>query len=278
VLARRILTGCVAVPVLLLIAWDRGWLFLVGLFLAAVLGTAEALGMARQAGHRPLTPFAFLVALTVLLDASLAAPDGIGQSLGFAWIGRPLSPALGLVVLGSLTALLVRTDPRGSLTDWALTLALPLYVAGLLQFFIPLRERLDAGPYVLTWPALVLLTSWSCDIAAYFAGRAWGRARLAPLISPAKSREGALAGLLAATLAGVLCSQVTGIDVPRMAGFGLSIGLGSVLGDLAESLIKRQCGVKDSGSLMPGHGGILDRMDALIFSAAAAYFYLEAVL
>ena len=89
--------------------------------------------------------------------------------------------------------------------------------------------------------------------------------------------EGAVAGLALASSVGLLLSMVTGIDPLRMAGFGLTVGLGSVVGDLVESLLKRQFGVKDSGVIMPGHGGLLDRMDALIFSAAAAYFYLQAV-
>jgi phosphatidate cytidylyltransferase len=258
-------------------ASDRGWLFLVVIFTAGLLGTSEAVGMARQGGHRPLTAFSYLLAVTILVSAALGTPGGIGETLGFGLGESPLMATLGLVVLISLTTLLARSDHRGSLTDWALTLALPLYVAGLLQFFIPLRERTDAGPAFLTWPGLVLVTSWACDIAAFFAGRAWGTVRLAPLISPAKSREGALAGLLAATLVGAAFTAATQLDVVRMAGFGLSVGLGSVLGDLAESLLKRQTGVKDSGALMPGHGGILDRMDALIFAAAVAYFYLEAV-
>ena len=274
---RRFLTGCVAVPILMLTAWDRGWFFLTAVFGTTLLGTFEAVTMARQGGHRPLTTFSYLLAIAVLASAALATPGGVGETLGFGPARAVLTPAIGLLVFLSLTALLIRKDHQGSLTDWALTLALPLYVAGLVQFFIPLRERTDAGPAFLTWPGLVLITSWACDIAAFFAGRSWGRARLAPLISPAKSREGALAGIAMATLVGTAFSAVTQVDPLRMAGFGLAVGLGSVLGDLAESLLKRQTGVKDSGSIMPGHGGILDRMDALIFAAAAAYFYLEVV-
>jgi phosphatidate cytidylyltransferase len=278
VLSLRLLTGFVAVPILVAVALNDGWLFLCGVYAACLLGTAEALWMARQAGHRPLAPFAFLLAIAILADATFASWPLIGRAVGLpavSW-GEVIRPALGIVLLGSLAALLVRADHRGSLMDWSLTITLPLYVAGLLQFFIPLRYRADAG--VLTWPLIVLLTSWTCDMAAYFAGRTAGRLRLAPLISPAKSVEGAVAGLLAAMAVGVLFALPTGVDPFRMAGFGLAVGLGSIVGDLAESLLKRQCGVKDSGFLMPGHGGILDRMDALIFSAATAYFYLQAVL
>jgi phosphatidate cytidylyltransferase len=278
VLALRLITGLIAVPVLLFMAADRGWLFLVGFLATGLIGTGETLWMARQAGHRPLLAISMLLALSVLYAAAVDNPTGIGRSVGLPAPERFLGTALGMLVLFSLTILLVRTDHQGSLSDWALTLALPLYVAGLVQFFVPLRERPE-GPWgILTWPSLVMGVSWACDMAAYFAGRAFGRVRLAPVISPAKSREGALAGLAAATLAGAILSVVTGLDPARMAGFGLAVGLGSVVGDLAESLLKRQCGVKDSGFIMPGHGGLLDRMDALIFAAAGAYFYLQAVL
>jgi phosphatidate cytidylyltransferase len=270
-LTRRILTGIVAVPILIAAASDDGWLFRLGLFGTGLLGTAEALWMARQAGYRPLAPFALLLCIAILGDATVAP-------------GRLLAAGIGITVLGSLGLLLLRADQRHSLIDWALTLALPLYVAGLLQFFAALRYLGEPGLLTwptslpITWPVMVLVTSWSCDMAAYFAGRTFGRLRLAPAISPAKSVEGAVAGVGAAMMVGVLLSLATPIDPFRMAGFGLAVGLGSVVGDLAESLLKRQCGVKDSGFVMPGHGGILDRMDALIFSAATAYFYLQAVL
>jgi phosphatidate cytidylyltransferase len=274
VLTLRVLTGLVAVPVLLFATLDSGWLFLVVLFATGLLGTGEALWMVRQAGQRPIAVLSLLLSITILADAALAAGRLRALVPGLAAPDRLLAPAVGLAALAALVVLLVRSDHRGSLADWALTLALPLYVAGLLQFFIPLRSRDDAAP--LTWPMLVLLTSWSCDIAAYFAGRAFGRRRLSPSISPSKSVEGALAGIAAATIVGGLFSLAVGGGPPRLAGFGLAVGLGSVLGDLAESLLKRQCGVKDSGFLMPGHGGILDRMDALLFSAAFAYVYLQA--
>jgi phosphatidate cytidylyltransferase len=277
VLITRILTSVVAVPILLAMAWDRGFWFLVGIFVVGLLGTAEALWVAGQAGHRPIVPFGLLIAIVILLDATLAAAPELTLSVPIAHSDAMLRDALGILLLLSLATLLLRTGHQTSLTDWALTWALPLYVAGLSQFFIPLRARADGGPLFMSWPGLVLMVSWACDIAAYFVGRAWGRSRLAPSISPAKSREGALAGIATATVIGGFFSFATGLGPLRMLGFGLTVGLASVLGDLVESLIKRQCGVKDSGFIMPGHGGLLDRMDALIFSAAASHFYLQAV-
>jgi phosphatidate cytidylyltransferase len=122
----------------------------------------------------------------------------------------------------------------------------------------------------------VLVCSWCCDIAAYFVGGAFGRTKLAPKISPAKSVEGALAGIVAAALIGSVAALTGGHSPIRLAGLGLVIGVSTVLGDLLESFIKRQCGAKDSGVLVPGHGGVLDRMDSLLLAVAGAYFYVVA--
>ena len=111
---------------------------------------------------------------------------------------------------------------------------------------------------------------------ADFVGGAIGRIRLAPSISPKKSVEGALAGLVGAALVGPLLGLAVGQPPLLMAGYGLVIALATIAGDLVESLVKRQTGVKDSGVLIPGHGGLLDRMDSLLFCAPIAVLYLHA--
>jgi phosphatidate cytidylyltransferase len=155
------------------------------------------------------------------------------------------------------------------MVDWALSLALALYVGGLMQYYLPLRRLADGG----LWVVSLLVLSWVCDSCAYFVGRAFGHRRLAPRISPSKSVEGAVAGLIGAALVGAIIGLVVNRGVGVMAGYGLAIGVATVLGDLAESGLKRQTGVKDSGVLIPGHGGILDRMDSLLFCAPIAYAY-----
>jgi len=130
---------------------------------------------------------------------------------------------------------------------------------------------------VVTLPPRVLLAIlilvWVADIAAYFAGRAFGRHKLAPAISPGKTWEGAVAGMAGALAWAIICGTMTaGISWgPYLAAAAL-LGAISILGDLFESAAKRQAGVKDSGTLLPGHGGILDRIDALLF--AAPFFYV----
>ncbi|HEY0584260.1 MAG TPA: phosphatidate cytidylyltransferase, partial [Chloroflexota bacterium] len=106
--------------------------------------------------------------------------------------------------------------------------------------------------------------------------RAFGRTRLAPTISPKKSVEGAIAGLVAPALVGPLIGMSQGLSPLLMAGYGLAIAAATIIGDLVESLLKRQTGAKDSGVLIPGHGGLLDRMDSLLFCAPIAVLYLRA--
>lgn len=130
-----------------------------------------------------------------------------------------------------------------------------------------------SSPRGLAWTALVLFAIWIGDSVAYLGGRAFGRRPLAPRISPKKTIEGALAGLIGSTVTALICSQLFGLHVPPLVtvALGLVLGVAGQLGDLIESLLKRQAGVKDSGALIPGHGGILDRIDALLLTFPVAW-------
>jgi phosphatidate cytidylyltransferase len=194
-----------------------------------------------------------------------------------------------LAVIAPLVALFARpTDPSG-FTEWALIctgsfyLGFPVYAAVATRFspgdigapwLAELARRIAVGwepaPHGLAWALTVILVTWVGDSAAFIAGRAFGKHKLAPMISPNKSQEGSLAGLLASMTAGAISFQgfVLG-DWWMGLVVGAVIGLAGQIGDLAESVLKRQAGVKDSGSIVPGHGGILDRIDALLFAFPA---------
>jgi phosphatidate cytidylyltransferase len=140
-----------------------------------------------------------------------------------------------------------------------------------------LRE-LDHGRELVL---LVLFATFACDTAAFFIGRTWGRHRMAPVISPGKTWEGAAAGFAAAIAAALALRSLLNLgnwELPlscvQSAVIGCLVGFVSQLGDLLESLIKRRAGAKDSGRLMPGHGGILDRIDSLVFTGAIIYYYV----
>jgi phosphatidate cytidylyltransferase len=240
-------------------AYFGGWFYGVVITAATVLAGLEVRGMLRAAGHAPLT--AALVGLAAFLPLD-----------GWFFTGSVSFPITIAVLMVSLVVLLGRRTSEHALLDWALSLALALYVGGLMQFYAPLRQRPDGA----FWVMALLGLSWVCDSAAFFFGRAYGRTPLAPHISPKKSREGAVAGLLASAIVGGLVGLVSGHSAIIVTGYGAAIGLATIVGDLAESLLKRQTGVKDSGILIPGHGGILDRMDSLLFCAPVAVLYLQA--
>lgn len=283
-LTLRVASGFVLIPVLLGVAYVGGLPYGVVIVGACGLAAWELRGMLRSGGYVPLDPVLLGVAVLLPLDAflrrgaqpeSLVAPDGI--------------ILVTLAVIGGLVTVVLRGDANHGLVDWATSLALGLYLGGLMQFYAPLREHVGrdhpSGPF---WVMALLIGSWFCDSSAYFFGRAYGKTRLAPRISPSKSVEGAIAGVVGAAVAAVALGLAwdawltSGLGSPGehgpalMAGFGVAMALATILGDLAESLVKRQTGVKDSGVLIPGHGGLLDRMDSLLFCGPVAFAYVLA--
>jgi phosphatidate cytidylyltransferase len=184
-----------------------------------------------------------------------------------------LAPLLltSAVVL-SLLILVFSRQKEGAFQNWAGTVAGILYVGWLLSFMVALR--LDAGR---NWVFLALFTIFASDTAAFFVGRALGRHRLAPRISPHKTWEGAVGGVVGAIVVSLLFTLSSPLHLPL--GYGQAILLGLLvsvfgqLGDLAESLLKRSSGMKESGILMPGHGGLLDRMDSVVFAGLVVYYF-----
>ncbi len=126
----------------------------------------------------------------------------------------------------------------------------------------------------MLWLVVILGATWACDSAAYLIGRRWGKNRLVPRISPQKSREGTVAGLVASLVVTAVAGAVWSQLGLRVFALGFVIALGAVLGDLMESVIKRHLGAKDSGWVMPGHGGLLDRIDGLLVSSFLAFWYI----
>jgi phosphatidate cytidylyltransferase len=188
------------------------------------------------------------------------------------------APAVGAAVLPALAlaALWRVEDParrfRG-LAEGCFGLAYIGYAMGCLWF---LRESVSDGP---AWVFLVLASTWAGDSAAYFAGSRFGRRRFAPRLSPNKTWAGAVGGLAGSIAGGCLALPLFagGVSLPAVAGVSLGVGLAGQLGDLFESLWKRAKGVKDSGNLIPGHGGILDRIDSLLLGIPVCYHLARAI-
>jgi phosphatidate cytidylyltransferase len=247
----------VALPLLiLLIQFANPLLFRLFIGLIALLGLHEFYAMALPAGRR--------------IEGWLAAVIGAAM---VALVPAVLLPALlTATVLVFAIMLLLRF---GRLETVAGQLALLifglLYVALLLSHLPWLREL----PYGREWIFLVLLIVMAGDSGAYFTGVSIGRRKLYPAISPNKSIEGAVGGLVGSLLGAWLAklSFFAALSTGDVLALGLGLGVLGQFGDLFESMLKRSFGVKDSGRLIPGHGGILDRLDSLLFAFAPAYYY-----
>lgn len=254
---KRILTSLVLIPlVLYVVLWGHFWLLAAVTALVAVICFREYSGIAASFGFGALGPLGYVAGLFLLL------------------IERDVS--LLLIVLALLAlALAMRMADLAKALPWASMLVLGVvYIFGCWKFAILLRAQ---NPY---WLLYGLTLSWVGDIAAYYIGKAWGKHRLAPRISPGKSWEGSIASVCGSTLFGVLLLGNLIPQTPLAHAIGLSIGanIAGQIGDLAESAMKRGAGVKDSGTLLPGHGGLLDRVDSTLFVLPVIYLYLRGVM
>lgn len=265
-LAKRILFAVVAIPVVIGIIWVGGWVLAAALAVLGALGAGEVYGLARRQGIEPLAPAGLAAALAIPLVAHWTR--GHAADAGTAW-------SLGVLWLLAVPALAMRRGPTSRpLAASAITVFGALYASGTLAFLLLLRHP-DGGPDgALARTALVLfpmVVTWLCDTAAMAAGSAIGGPRLAPVLSPKKTWAGALGGaaaaLVAAVALGVLVLAPLGwaLPLPVLVAVGLAVGVLGQLGDVAESLFKREAGVKDSSALIPGHGGVLDRLDSLYY-------------
>jgi phosphatidate cytidylyltransferase len=285
VLIHRLVTAFVGIPIALAVIYLGGW-WLTGLIaLLAVGGLRELYRLlgARNGGAYgwlgyPLAGFLMIavgLAAWRQAEAVLPALEGLllaaAMAVGGAWLVRAAPP------------------PPSAAGRMFTTLAAHVYVPQLLSYVVRLRTLGAPGlielrgvdwdlPAGVCWLVVVVASVWAMDTAAYAVGRMIGRRKLAPAISPGKTVEGALGGLVAAGAVAAWLGYICGLPVPLGLLLGLAIGVVGQAGDLFESLLKRCAGVKDSGAILPGHGGILDRLDSLLFAAPVAYFGLRVVL
>lgn len=224
-----------------------------------VLVQAEFLTATRRAGYRPAHLFALISTL--------------GLTLGAFWVGESVYPiVLGLTVMFGMGWYLM--DPlQRPLVNLALTLTSIMWIGFLGSFAMLMLKHPDGKGLLLA----AVLTAVSYDIAGYFVGRSAGRARLAPNVSPNKTWEGLIGGVLAAVVMAIALTIVNGGLTPwtKLSDgivLAIAVGIAAPIGDLAQSLIKRDLGIKDMGSIMPGHGGLLDRLDSLLFVLPTVYY------
>jgi phosphatidate cytidylyltransferase len=271
----RALTAVIGIPAGLLLIYAGGWWLTAAAALLSLAGLRELYQLLAARGRPVYAGLGYALALLLLLAATLVpAPRPLLGSLAIE---------AALVALGVAAAsrwLLARAvAPKGGrLFD---TLAAHVYVPQMLSYLLRLRAlggavtlgtlHLPAGA---CWAAGLMVAIWGMDTGAYAIGKAIGRHKLCPTISPGKTVEGAVAALVAATVLMLAIGRYLGLPLGHGVMLGLGLGVIGQLGDLFESALKRAAGVKDSGSLLPGHGGVLDRFDSLLLSAPLTYYYL----
>ena len=275
-LAQRLLSAAVLLPLVVALAWWSPWSVAAAAIVATVIGLIELYSAFRQGGYQPRLALGIGIGLTMILALSFQAILAIDLIL----------PAITLAIVVSLIVEVLDYRERGALTSWSLTLAGAVYLGWLFGHFVLLRSlhtplrasiftSLGIAPGT-AWIFLIMAITWIQDTAAYFVGRNMGRHKMAPTLSPKKTWEGAAGGLIGSIVAGAICVPLLGLPISLLQGVLLGL-VGAVvgpLGDLAESLIKRQVGLKDAGNLIPGHGGILDRADSLLFTGSVLYYLI----
>lgn len=282
---QRVAFAALAIPAAIGVVWQGGWLLVALLAAAGFLATRELFGLAEARGVRPSHALGGIVALLAAPVTWLVLTDpGFADAASSWW---PYDAAIWILVVLSW-ALAARGPDAHPLGAAAVTLLAPLY-AGVLPAFLLVLRHADFGLRSWQGTALVffpLVVTWVGDSAAMSGGRAFGGPKLAPTISPGKTRSGGVSGLAGSAVAGALLAafalQPAGIPLGAGAGalLGLVLGVVGQVGDLAESLFKREAGVKDSSQLIPGHGGVLDRFDSLLFvlPVSAVLFRLLGVI
>jgi phosphatidate cytidylyltransferase len=267
---KRIVTAAILIPIVLLLVflgprWQ--WLFTIAVAAVAALAAWEFLGLAERGGSSP-PRIAVLVALLALF------------AVDFQWPDRTAA-IFGILSLGLLVYCTFLRPVEKVMADAANSIFCLLY-AGYTLIALPTLHAAANGPSLL---AFLLFVVWAGDIAALYVGRAWGRHKMAPRLSPKKTWEGAAASMAASVLlaAGLwsLAGQLDQMDSVVLSYPGeiwywlvlaVIVNVAAQVGDLAESALKRSAGVKDSGDILPGHGGVLDRIDALLLAAPVLWY------
>jgi phosphatidate cytidylyltransferase len=275
IMRQRAISAAVLVPVLLLVLVLGGPVLAAAVALITTLAAVEVFRLLKGAGYTPFAALGTVLALVVVLDT--AFPEVLeGSGL--------LLVAVGIIL--AAVASFTNIDPRDGLQAWMATVFGSLYVA-LLAFLIRIGQvapEIPAGSPMSVvgaergWILLLVLAVWSYDTGAYLVGKNFGRTRFLTHISPSKTIEGVIGGVVATTVVVAILLWGLGQSPLHALALGPLTALAAQAGDLAESVLKRAAGAKDSGTLIPGHGGMLDRVDSFIFAAPVVTLYVLALI
>jgi len=270
-LKRRVITALWGIPLVTAIVWFGEPWFTALMAIWGLLAAFEFYRMVAASKVPPLTYFGLVWTLLFILSRN----SGLLSLLEPHFNLDLLIPFLltSAVVL-SLIWLLVRPQKEGAFASWVWTMGGILYVGWLLSYLVAMRG-LDDGR---NWVFFALFTTWASDTCAFGIGKNLGRHKLAPRVSPGKTWEGVVGGIFGAVVMSILFFTPTPFRLPLIHWqailLGLLVSVFGQLGDLVESLLKRNMGVKESSKLIPGHGGILDRMDSIVFAGIVVYYYV----
>lgn len=269
---KRIITALWFVSLLVIVVWfggQQGFTALMVVF--GILAAFEFYRMVAMSKTPPFTYFGLIWTAFFILSRNSELLSLFETRFGS---GSLMPLLLTSAVVLPLIGLLPRRQKEGAFATWAWTIAGIFYAGWLLSYLVALRG-LDAGK---NWVFFALFTTWASDTTAFFIGRRFGRHKLAPNISPGKTWEGTIGGIVGAVIMSILFFTPTPFHLPivywQAIVLSLLVSILGQVGDLVESLLKRNMGVKDSGRLMPGHGGILDRLDSIIFAGVVVYYYV----
>jgi phosphatidate cytidylyltransferase len=276
-LRQRVITALLLIPLPVAAIWFGEPWFTSLITIFGVLAAFEFYHLGSNAGFSPAIYLGLIFTLIFIISRN---PDLLSR------LETNLDPALiSLLMLAAaliltLIWIILRRPKGGAITSWVWSIAGILYAGWLLGYVVSLRGLADGR----SWIFFILLATVASDTVAFFIGRAFGRHKLAPQISPNKTWEGAIAGVIGAVIFSLLFPpaelfsatnpfHIHGLSYGEAIILGVLVSIFGQTGDLAESLLKRKTGVKDSGSLLPGHGGILDRLDSIIFAGVVVYYF-----
>lgn len=269
---QRVITALCSLPILVVAIWFEKPLpwFTVFVSIWGILAILEFYRLVAASKAPPLTYLGVVLTLLFILSRNSTLLSILRPYFD---INQNMPLILTSIVIISLIWLLLRPYKENAFAAWAWTIAGITYLGWLLGYLVALRDLNDGR----NWVFFALFVTFASDSTAYFVGRTWGKHHLAPSISPAKTWEGAIGGVFGSIVLSLFFTLPTPLNLPLNYGqamfLGLLVSILGQLGDLVKSLFKRNMGVKDSGKLLPGHGGVLDRTDSIVFAGVVVYFY-----
>ncbi|MDP4087793.1 MAG: phosphatidate cytidylyltransferase [Bacillota bacterium] len=257
--------GALIISPFIIFIFLGGYYLMAFCFAISLIGMHEFFSVIRKKGFNPFEKIAYLAAVMYYVILIVNRNQNYLGTL--------------LVILTLVLLCIPVIEPKYNFVDAALSLLSVIYIPILFSLITLINQKLCGN--VLVW--LVFITAWGCDTSAYYAGRFLGKNKLCPKVSPKKTVEGSIGGVVGSTLVALIFGYIIEqnynvMDLINYPLIGMLCGIICQFGDLVASSIKRYAGVKDYSNLIPGHGGILDRFDSIIYSAAAVFYYLTIVL